>query len=253
MSNKRARIVAGNWKMNTTYEEGRDLAKSIIDKLPASEVKVVLCPPFTHMKIVHNAITGIHNLFLGAQNCHQSDSGAYTGEISAAMLQALGASYVILGHSERREYFQENDALIAQKVDQVLRHGLTPIFCCGEKWEVREQNGHQDLVASQVSNGLSHLSPEDFEKVVVAYEPVWAIGTGQTASPEQAQEMHAHIRKILAKHFGDGLADKTPILYGGSVKGSNAAELFSTPDVDGGLIGGAALNAEDFVKIVHSF
>jgi triosephosphate isomerase (TIM) len=253
MENNRTRIVAGNWKMNTTYEDGRDLAKSVIDKLASTEVKVVLCPPFTHLKIVHNVVNGIHNLFLGAQNCHQSDSGAFTGEVSASMLQAVGVRYVILGHSERREYFNENDALIAQKVDQALRHGMIPIFCCGEKWEVREKNEHANLVASQVSNALSHLSPEDFKKVVVAYEPVWAIGTGHTASPEQAQEMHAHIRQTLAKHFGEELANKTPILYGGSVKGSNAQELFSQPDVDGGLIGGAALNADDFAKIVNAF
>ncbi|MFZ2899189.1 MAG: triose-phosphate isomerase [Saprospiraceae bacterium] len=250
MEKKRTRIVAGNWKMNTNYDQGRDLAKAVVDKMPSSDVVVVLAAPYTHLKIVHNTIAGIKNLYLGAQNCHQSEAGAYTGEISAGMLKAVGVQYVILGHSERREYFQESDELIAKKIDQVLAHGMIPIFCCGEKWEVREKNGHLDLVASQVSNALFHLSPENFEKVVVAYEPVWAIGTGHTATPEQAQEMHAHIRKTLASHFGDALADKTSILYGGSVKASNARELFANPDVDGGLVGGASLSAEEFVGIV---
>lgn len=253
MEKKRSRIVAGNWKMNTSYDQGRDLAKAVLDKLTPTDVKVVLAAPFTHLKIVHNTIAGIKNLYLGAQNCHQSDSGAFTGEVSAEMLRSVGVEYVILGHSERREYFQESDEMIARKVDQALKYGMTPIFCCGEKWEVREQNGHLDLVASQVANALFHLTPEAFGKVVVAYEPVWAIGTGKTASADQAQEMHAHIRKTLASHFGDDLAQKTPILYGGSVKGANARELFANPDVDGGLVGGAALNADEFVQIVNGF
>ncbi|MBK7407456.1 MAG: triose-phosphate isomerase [Saprospirales bacterium] len=253
MEKKRKHIVAGNWKMNTNYEQGRELAKAIMDKLAPSDVRVILGAPFTHLKVIHSVIVDVNNLFLAAQNCHQAESGAYTGEISAGMLKAVGVKCVILGHSERREYFQESDALIAQKIDQVLHHDMLPIFCCGEKLEVRESGGHLDLVASQVSNALFHLTPEDFEKVVVAYEPVWAIGTGKVASPEQAQEMHAHIRKTIAGHFGAELADKTSILYGGSVKGSNAKELFAKPDVDGGLIGGAALNAEEFVQIVNSF
>ena len=252
MENTRTRIVAGNWKMNTTYEEGKALATSILDQLPPSEVKVVLAAPYTHLKIIHNMIDGVNNLFLGAQNCHQAEPGAYTGEISAGMLRSVGATYVILGHSERREYFQESDELIAAKIDQALRYGLIPIFCCGEKLEVREAEGHEKLVAGQVSKALFHLSPEDFSKIVVAYEPVWAIGTGKNATPKQAQDMHAHIRKTLAGHFGKELAQQTPILYGGSVKSSNAAELFSQPDVDGGLVGGASLNAEEFVKIVTS-
>ena len=253
MEKKRKQIVAGNWKMNTNYEQGRELAKAVMDKLVPSEVRVILAAPFTHLKVIHSVIVDVNDLFLGAQNCHQADAGAYTGEISAAMLKSVGVKCVILGHSERREYFQESDALIAQKIDQVLRHDMLPIFCCGEKLEVRESGGHLDLVASQVANALFHLSPEDFEKVIVAYEPVWAIGTGKVASPEQAQEMHAHIRQILAGHFGNELAQRTSILYGGSVKGSNAKELFAKPDVDGGLIGGAALNAEEFVQIVNSF
>ncbi|MBK6622876.1 MAG: triose-phosphate isomerase [Saprospirales bacterium] len=250
MENKRTRIVAGNWKMNTTYEEGKDLAQAVMDRLQPSQVKVVLAAPYTHLRIIHNMIHGVNNLFLGAQNCHESDSGAFTGEISAAMLQSTGVQYVILGHSERLEYFHESDELVAAKIDQVLRHGMIPIFCCGEKLEVREKEEHLQLVASQVTNGLSHLSQEDFSKIVVAYEPVWAIGTGKNASPKQAQDMHAHIRKTLAGHFGNDLAQKTSILYGGSVKSSNAGELFSQPDVDGGLVGGASLNAEEFVKIV---
>jgi len=253
MENNRTRIVAGNWKMNTNYEDGKDLAKAVIDKLPPSEVKVVLAVPYTHLKIIHNMIEGITNVHLGAQNCHQSEQGAFTGEVSAGMLRSVGAQYVILGHSERREFFHETDELIAAKVSQVLRYGLTPIFCCGEKLEVRQKGAHLDLVASQVSNALFNLGPDDFSRVVVAYEPVWAIGTGQVATPEQAQEMHAHIRKTLAKQFGKELAEKTPILYGGSVKSSNAKEIFAQPDVDGGLVGGASLNAEEFVKIAMAF
>jgi len=253
MANTRTRIVAGNWKMNTIYGEGRELAEAVVEQLPQTDVKVVLGAPFTHLKIIHNAISAVDGLYLGAQNCHQEDAGAYTGEISADMLKAVGVDYVILGHSERREYFEESDELIGKKVDKVLSRNMTPIFCCGEKLEIRESGGHLDLVASQVRNALFHLTPEAFAKVVVAYEPVWAIGTGKVASPEQAQEIHAHIRKVLAEKFGEDLAQKTPILYGGSVKSSNAKELFSQADVDGGLIGGAALKAEEFIKIVTAF
>ena len=253
MENMRTRIVAGNWKMNTTYDEGKHLAKAVMDKLQPTQVRVVLAAPYTHLKIIHNMIQGIDNLYLGAQNCHQSEPGAFTGEISAGMLQSVGVRYVILGHSERREYFAESDQLIAEKIDQALRYGLTPIFCCGEKLEVREKGGHLDLVAGQVANALFHLSPENFSKIVLAYEPVWAIGTGKVATPGQAQEMHAHIRNTLAGHFGKDLAQNTSILYGGSVKSSNAGEIFGQPDVDGGLVGGASLNAEEFVKIAAAF
>lgn len=250
---KRQLIVAGNWKMNKTYMEGRNLAKEIVERLQPSEVIVVLATPFIHLNSIGNVIKGISNLKLGAQNCHQEESGAYTGEISAGMLKSLSVEYVIIGHSERREYFAESDELLAKKVNAVLAKGLIPIFCCGEKLEVREANQHLELVENQIKNALFHLAPAAFEKVVIAYEPVWAIGTGKTASPEQAQEMHLHIRNLLAKQYGEELAQATTILYGGSVNAANAKELFQKPDVDGGLVGGASLKAEDFVTIVNSF
>lgn len=249
----RTQIVAGNWKMNKSYQEGRDLVKSIVEKLQPSDTKVIMCTPFIHLNSVAASIKDISNLHLGAQNCHQAASGAYTGEISAAMLQSVGAEYVIIGHSERRKYFGESDELLAEKVQAVLGAGLLPIFCCGEELGIREAGTQNELVAKQLEAALFGLSEEDFAKVVIAYEPVWAIGTGKTATPEQAQEMHAHIRSLIAGKYGDERADLTTILYGGSAKPHNAKELFSQPDVDGGLIGGASLKADDFVAIVNSF
>ncbi len=249
---ERQRIVAGNWKMNKTYYEGRDLANQIVESLQPSEVLVVLCPPYIHLTNISNIIKDVTNLSVGAQNCYHKQHGAYTGEVSPEMLKSTGAEYVILGHSERREYFDESDELLAQKIDLVLETGLRPIFCCGEKLEVREAGEHEALVAQQVRTALFHLSPEAMQRVVIAYEPVWAIGTGKTASPEQAQDMHRYIRGLLAQQYGKEVAEGTSILYGGSVKPDNAAELFSQPDVDGGLIGGASLQAEDFMAIVSS-
>lgn len=250
---KRRSIVAGNWKMNKTYQEGRDLTRAIIAKLQPSDTHVVLCTPFIHLNSINGMIKDISNLSLGAQNCHEESSGAYTGEISAEMLTSVGVSYVILGHSERRAYYQESDELLAKKVDAALANGLQPIFCCGEPLEVRESGKHEALVSEQVEKALFHLSPEAFRQIVIAYEPVWAIGTGKTASPEQAQEMHLHIRSLVAKKYGEEIAQATSILYGGSVKPNNAKEIFAQPDVDGGLIGGASLKAEDFNAIVESF
>jgi triosephosphate isomerase len=250
---KRQYIVAGNWKMNKTYEEGRDLAKDIVERLQPSPVLAVLATPFIHLNSISNIIKGVSNLKLAAQNCHQEESGAYTGEVSAGMLQSVGVEYVLIGHSERREYFQESDELLAKKVNAVLNKKLVPIFCCGEKLEVREADQHLELVAHQLKNALFHLSSEQFSKVVIAYEPVWAIGTGKTASPAQAQEMHLHIRNLLARQYGEEAAQTSTILYGGSVNPANAKELFQQPDVDGGLVGGASLKAEDFVTIVNSF
>lgn len=250
---KRQHIVAGNWKMNKTLEEGRDLAKDIVERLQPSEVIVVLAAPFIHLNAISDVINGVSNLKLAAQNCHQEESGAYTGEISIGMLQSVGVEYVIIGHSERREYFNETDELLAKKVNAVLNKGLIPIFCCGEKLDVREANQQMQLVENQITKALFHLSAEAFEKVVIAYEPVWAIGTGKTASPEQAQEMHLYIRHLIAKKYGEELAQATTILYGGSANAANAKELFQQPDVDGGLVGGASLKAEDFVTIVNSF
>jgi triosephosphate isomerase (TIM) len=250
---KREQIVAGNWKMNLSFQEGRDLASEIIRTSSPSEVLLVLCPPFIHLNHLSTLTSGISNLYIGAQNCHQAPNGAFTGEISAGMLKSVGCSFVIIGHSERREYFDESDELLTSKVNAVLANDMRPIFCCGERLETREAGTQEALVQSQLENGVFHLDSDAFSKVVIAYEPVWAIGTGKTASPGQAQEMHSFIRSLILKKYGKELADNTPILYGGSCKPDNAAEIFSQPDVDGGLIGGASLKASDFVAIANSF
>lgn len=249
---QRKNIVAGNWKMNKTYEEGRDLAAQIVNKLQPSDTVVIMGTPYVMLKGVSKDIQGISNVHLAAQNCHQEDGGAYTGEISTSMLKSVGVEYVILGHSERREYFQESDELIAVKVKKVLDAGMRPIFCCGEPLSVREAGEQEQVVGAQVKAGLFGLSAEEFTQVVIAYEPIWAIGTGVTASKEQAQEMHAFIRSILSDQYGAEIADSTSILYGGSVKPANAEELFAQPDVDGGLVGGASLKAADFLAIIQA-
>jgi triosephosphate isomerase (TIM) len=249
----RKRIVAGNWKMNLSYLEGRDLAMEISARISPSDTLVVLAPPFIHLNNIGNIIYGIANLSLGAQNCHWAEHGAYTGEVSARMLASVAVSHVIIGHSERRQYFGETDEQLARKTDAALMHGLSPIFCCGELLEAREAGQQESVVAAQLENALFHLRDEDIKKVVIAYEPVWAIGTGKTASPDQAQEMHAFIRSLLSKQYGEATAQQISILYGGSCNPANAREIFSQPDVDGGLIGGASLKAEDFMAIVSSF
>ncbi len=250
---KRQQIVAGNWKMNLNFQEGRDLANAIIKEIGPTEVLTILCPPFIHLNHLSMLANGISNLEIGAQNCHSERAGAYTGEISAGMLKSTEATFVIVGHSERREFFNEDDAQLAKKTNAVLESGLRPIFCCGERLEIREAARHEDLVRSQLELGLFHLDSESFSKIVIAYEPVWAIGTGKTASPEQAQEMHYFIRSLISEKYGKAIAEGTTILYGGSCKPDNAKELFSKPDVDGGLIGGASLKATDFIEIVNSF
>ena len=250
---KRAQIVAGNWKMNEDFNEGRDLIISIIRKLGSTDTKVVLCPPFIHLNYFSMLVNGISNLHIGAQNCHSEQSGAYTGEISASMLKSVDCDYVILGHSERRAYFGEDNEMLARKVDLALENGLCPIFCCGEMLDARESGDQEKVVEDQLKGALFHLDKEQFGRIVIAYEPVWAIGTGKTATPDQAQEMHAFIRGLISKKYGKNTAESTSILYGGSCKPSNAGELFANPDVDGGLIGGASLNAKDFIAIVNSF
>lgn len=249
----RKNIVAGNWKMNTTLEEGVELADQVNTLLQGKEKNcdVVVCVPFTHLTSV-NAVIDQDLIGLGAENCSEHEKGAYTGEVSAAMVKSTGASHVILGHSERRQYFGENNEQLLAKTKLALANGLTPIFCVGEVLEERENGSYNDVVAGQVE-ALFELSPEDFSKIVIAYEPVWAIGTGKTATADQAQDMHAHIRKVIADKYGKEIADNTSILYGGSCKPSNAKELFAKPDVDGGLIGGAALKAEDFIGIIEAF
>lgn len=248
----RTKIVAGNWKMNKTLSEAAALTADVI-KLHAAEVKskarVILCVPFPYLHATKTQ-TASSAVAVGAQDCSAHESGAYTGEVSAAMLKSVEVPYVIIGHSERRQYHGENGPLLAKKVDRALAHGLTPIFCCGEPLDIREKGTHEALVKSQVGEALFHLGPEAVSKIVIAYEPVWAIGTGKTATTQQAQDMHAVIRKELASKYGDAVAQTIPILYGGSVKPDNAKELFSCPDVDGGLVGGASLKARDFVDII---
>ena len=250
----RSKIVAGNWKMNNDLAEGRELAQAIIkhqSELP-EDVSVIMAPPFIHLTDISKEIMDTP-LKLAAQNCATEDKGAYTGEVSASMIRSTGAQYVIIGHSERRSYYHENDQVIYQKIQQALKNDLFPIVCCGESLEQRESDQYFPVVERQLDQSVFQLSPEDFSRVIIAYEPVWAIGTGKTATPEQAQEMHAFIRQKIRENFTEDGADHTPILYGGSCKPSNARELFAQPDIDGGLIGGASLKAKDFVAITRSF
>lgn len=249
----RKNIVAGNWKMNTTLQEGVELANDVNNLLKDKKhnCDVIVCVPFTHLTSVHGVIDA-EVLGLGAENCSEHAKGAYTGEVSASMVKSTGAQYVILGHSERRQYFGENNELLLAKTRIALENGLKPIFCIGEVLEERENGTFNDVVRGQVE-ALFELSAEDFGKIILAYEPVWAIGTGKTATAEQAQDMHAHIRSVIAEKYGKEVADNTSILYGGSCKPGNAKELFAKPDVDGGLIGGAALDAASFMGIVEAF
>ncbi|QMU30799.1 triose-phosphate isomerase [Adhaeribacter radiodurans] len=252
----RKKIVAGNWKMNKTYDEGLALVSEITNMVQDevnNEAIVIVCPPFPFLAGIGKALTGNEKVKLGAQNCHQNESGAYTGEVSAVMLKSVGVEYVILGHSERRQYFLEDNQLLEAKVKAVLKQGLKPIFCVGETLDQREQDLTFEIIETQLKEGLFHLSNEEFENVVIAYEPVWAIGTGKTATSAQAQEVHAFIREQIARHYDAQAALDTTILYGGSANPSNAQELFSQPDVDGGLIGGASLKSRDFTDIVKSF
>ena len=250
----RKNIVAGNWKMNTTLQEGVKLAEEVNAALGTFKPNcdVIICTPFTHLASVA-AVIDQNKLGLGAENCANQVKGAYTGEVSAAMVASTGATYVILGHSERRQYYGENSAILSEKLALALQNGLTPIFCIGEVLEERENGTYNDVVKKQIEDALFNLSAEDFSKIILAYEPVWAIGTGKTATADQAEDMHAHIRNTIAAKYGKEVADNTSILYGGSCKPSNAAELFAKPDVDGGLIGGAALKCEDFMGIVKAF
>ncbi|MGB1042655.1 MAG: triose-phosphate isomerase [Tenacibaculum sp.] len=251
----RNKIVAGNWKMNKNLTEAKELLKGLkkeVKKLDLSVgTRVIISPSFVNLRAMVNR-TEKSKIEVAAQNVHHEASGAYTGEVSVAMLADLGVQSVIIGHSERRTYFNESDALLAKKVDAVLANDMEAIFCFGELLEDRKSDNHFNVVESQIKNALFHLKASSFSKIVLAYEPVWAIGTGETASPEQAQEMHAFIREVLAKKYGKELAEKVSILYGGSVKPANAKEIFSKPDVDGGLIGGASLKVADFTAIIKA-
>ncbi|WDF67643.1 triose-phosphate isomerase [Sphingobacterium oryzagri] len=252
----RKNIVAGNWKMNLDYEKGLSLFSEIVNMVKDEVVgnqEVIVCSPAIHLYSIGKLASPVSNVAVGAQNIHQAASGAYTGEISATQVKSTGATYVILGHSERRAYFGETDALLSEKVNAALAHDLAPIFCVGETKEERESGEFFNVIKTQLEAGVFHLSAEEFAKVVLAYEPVWAIGTGLTASPEQAQEVHAFIRETVAAKYGQELADDTTILYGGSCNPGNAKDLFSQTDIDGGLIGGASLKSRDFLDIVKVF
>jgi triosephosphate isomerase len=250
----RKQIAAANWKMNLSHHE----AENLLDQILATEHHLsahqaaIFAVPAIYIPLAIQKLNGKENVFVAAQNCHQKTNGAFTGEISASMLTSIGVQYVILGHSERREYFAESDQLLAEKTEAVLAIGSTPIFCCGEPLEIREAGTQNSFVEAQLKNALFQLSADQIVKVVIAYEPIWAIGTGKTASSEQAQEIHAYIRSVFAAHYGQPIADQISILYGGSVKATNAKEIFSQPDVDGGLVGGASLIATEFAAIINA-
>ena len=246
-------LVAGNWKMNLDLQAGCDLATSCVEALHGVKLPVVFCAPAVHLHALHSIVKGSSNVHTGGQDISSFSSGAHTGEISGSQLKSVGCNYVIVGHSERRAGHGESGELLASKVNQALENGLIPIYCFGETLDQREAGKEERVVAEQLSEGLSHLDEASMSKVVLAYEPVWAIGTGKTASPAQAQAIHAFIRIWLKGRFGESIAEKTSILYGGSVKPANANELFSQPDIDGGLIGGASLKPADFVAIVNAY
>ena len=251
----RKHIVAGNWKMNLTFAEADDLLDALKEKLEEDTLKdtlLVVCPPFPYLEMASDYSDDSY-FMVGAQNVSDREAGAFTGEVSAAMLQSMELGYCIVGHSERRAYYHEDDALVAKKVDMLLLHDLRPIVCVGEVLEERESGQFKEVIRRQVQDGLFHLTEEQMRQVVIAYEPVWAIGTGKTATPQQAQEVHAFIRSLLKEKYGAALADDISILYGGSCKPSNAKELFANPDVDGGLIGGASLKADAFLAIARAF
>ena len=251
----RKKILAANWKMNKALQEGVKLAIEIIQELNTlndGTKLVIICPPFIHLNHIAELLKDKENYKAGAQNCHHEVSGAFTGEVSAKMISSTGVDFVIIGHSERRQYFKETNGQLAKKVLLALENGLEPIFCCGETLKERKANDHKKIVEKQLSESLFHLNENQMRSTVIAYEPVWAIGTGEVASPRQAQEMHQHIREVISQRFGAEIAKEISILYGGSVKPNNAKEIFAQKDVDGGLIGGASLIASDFAAIYEA-
>lgn len=250
----RTQIAAANWKMNKTIQEGKQLLNEILSSEinPSASQKVIFAVPFPYLMISNEIVKDKPNVYIAAQNCHHKTSGAFTGEVSVEMLESIDIKYCIIGHSERREFFHESNSVIAEKLNLCLTKDITPIFCCGEALSIRESGKQNKFVETQLNESLFHLNQEEIQKIVIAYEPIWAIGTGKTASSDQAQEMHAHLRSVLAKQYGADIADKISILYGGSVKGTNAVELFNQPDVDGGLVGGASLIPADFVQIINA-
>ncbi len=249
----RKQIAAANWKMNLSFQQAEKLLNEILKagiRLQDHQ-QVIFAVPFPYLIMSRSEVEDENNYFVAAQNCFQKQSGAYTGEVSVEMLHSIGISYCIVGHSERREYFSESNQVLAEKINLCLEKQITPIFCCGEPLQIREAGSQNQYVETQLQESLFHLSPEQLQKMVIAYEPIWAIGTGKTATTEQAQEMHAHLRKVLTKKYNQ-IAERVSILYGGSVKAGNASELFHCTDVDGGLVGGASLVADDFIKIIQS-
>ncbi|MGB8194600.1 MAG: triose-phosphate isomerase [Chitinophagaceae bacterium] len=247
----RKQIAAANWKMNCTYQQAEKLLSDVLKAgiHLAPHQQVLFAVPFPYLIMTNSEVAQEDNYFAAAQNCHHKKSGAYTGEVAAEMLQSIRIQYCIVGHSERREYFAETNEMLAEKLNLCLENDITPVFCCGEALPIREAGTQNEFVETQLRESLFHLSAEQLNKIVIAYEPIWAIGTGKTASAEQAQEMHAHLRSVLRKQYGD-IADEISILYGGSVKANNAKELFGCADVDGGLVGGASLIADDFIEII---
>jgi triosephosphate isomerase len=250
----RTQIAAANWKMNLTFQQ----AEKLLDDILAAKIKLkdhqktIFAVPFPYLTMTRSEVSDEKNYYASAQNCYHKKSGAYTGEVSAEMLHSLNVTYCVIGHSERREYFSETNAILSDKVNLCLENFITPIFCCGEALTIRESGTQNEFVAKQLSESLFHLSADQVKTIAIAYEPIWAIGTGKTATTGQAQEMHEHLRSILSGRYGEAIADQVPILYGGSVKANNAKELFGCPDVDGGLVGGASLVAADFIEIIRS-
>ena len=250
----RKQIAAANWKMNLTIEKAETLLTDILKEniTPTDNGEVIFAVPFPYLQMANEKVKGKERYAVAAQNCSNKKSGAYTGEVSVEMLDSININYVVVGHSERREYYGETNAMLAEKVDLCLAQNITPIFCCGEALEIREKEGQNDFVRQQLEESLYHLTAEQLKKIIIAYEPIWAIGTGKTASSEQAQQMHAFVRSVLAGKWGAETAAAISILYGGSVKASNAKELFNCTDVDGGLVGGASLVATEFVQIINA-
>lgn len=248
----RKNIVAGNWKMNNDIQQTYNLLEEIISKKPKTDTEIIVAPSFVSLPLAVEKLKGTE-VKVAAQNAHQNENGAFTGEVSIPMLKSIGIDTVILGHSERRAYFGETNSLLAEKINTALKHNFTVIYCFGEELSERKADKQFDVVENQIKEALFHLKTEHWKNIVLAYEPVWAIGTGETATPEQAQEIHAFVRQTVASEYGSTVANEVSILYGGSVKPDNAKEIFANPDVDGGLIGGAALKADDFLKIVDSF
>jgi len=250
----RKQIAAANWKMNNSFQEAEKLLDDILEagiRLSNHQL-TIFAVPYPYLLLTRSEVEDDKNYYAAAQNCHHKNAGAYTGEVSAAMLRSMNVKYCVVGHSERREYNGETNALLAEKVNICFENFITPIFCCGESLGIREAGTQNQFVATQLKESLFHLPAEKIKTIVIAYEPIWAIGTGKTASTEQAQEIHHYLRSVLAAQYGEAVADEIPILYGGSVKAGNAKELFSCPDVDGGLVGGASLVAADFVEIIKA-